>query len=311
MKYKFTKIAGLAGAAILAGTFLTSCSHATPSMGECAIVTGRGFGDKQEIKHVVHPGVKVGKGHKETPWYFPCNDRNYVTGDGGDRGASQPIKLQNGGSTPGTPVYVYSRMPFTLRQDDSSLKAWFSGLCLKYGCASNDPQENSSNSDKEHSSDPGWNNLLSEQVGPALDRAFQNVMNDPQYKGKFGSGIWTQGSWPELDKAVSAALPQAMVETSGLNLQWLCAPTANPEKNCPAPQVHITALQPTDPTIVTQYNQQIAATNAKAVNKARQDAAREAYGPEAGYFLGLQDLVKQCQAAKVTCNIYVGNPPGH
>lgn len=100
-----------------------------------------------------------------------------------------------------------------------------------------------------------------------------------------------------------------MNETSGLNIQWLCAPTANPEKNCAPPQVHITALQPTDPTIVTQYNQQIAAANAKAVNKARQDAAREAYGPDAGYFLGLQDLIKQCQAAKVACNIYVGNPP--
>lgn len=310
MKYKFTKVAGLAGAAVVAGTVLSACSHATPSMGECAIVTGRGFGDKQEIKHVVHPGVKAGKGSNELVWYFPCNDRNYVTGDGGDRQQSQALKLQNGSDgTPGTPVYVYSRMPFTLRQDDASLKIWFSGLCLKYGCASNDPQEDSGNSDKAHSSDPGWNTMLSEQVGPAIDRAFQNVMNDPRYRGKFGPNTWTAGAWPELDAAVSAALPAAMQETSGLAAQWLCAPTADPEKTCKPPTVHITALQPTDNQIEQQYNQQIAAQNAKAVNKARLAAAQEEYGNDAGYFLGLQDLVDKCKAAHIACNIYVGNPP--
>lgn len=303
------KAAGILVGTGLAAASLTACSSATPSIGECAIVTGRGAFNNQTIKKVVHPGVKVHKGSRETVWYFPCNVRNYVTGSGGDRKVSQAVKLQNGtNNEPGASVYVYSRLPFQLRQDDASLKTWFSSLCLKYGCAGNESQKDSANSIKARSSDPGWNNMLEEQVGPALDRAFQDVMEDPQYKGKFGPDTWTLQTWPELDKALTAAFPQALVETSGLNLQWLCAPSTSTQ-TCKPPRIHVTAIQPTSPQIEQQYEQQVAAENAKAVNKARLDAATKLYGPQASYWLGLQDTMRLCQSLGKQCTFYVGNPP--
>jgi cell wall assembly regulator SMI1 len=306
---KSTRAVGVAIGGGLTLASLTACSHASPSIGQCGIVTGRGAFNNQTVKKVVHPGAKVTKGSKEIAWYVPCDVRNYVTGHDGDRERSAVLKLQNGrGAQPGTPVYVYSRAPFQLRQDDTSLKAWFRALCLKYGCASQKAQQNSDNANKTRSSDPGWRNLLAEQFGPALDRAFQNVMEDPQYANKFGPTTWTAQGWPELDKALTAALPNAMRQTSGFNLQWVCAPTAD-DKVCNPPQVHVTAIQPTSKQIEDQYDQQVAAENAQAVNKARLDAATKIYGAQASYWLGLQDTMRLCQSLGKQCTFYVGNPP--
>jgi hypothetical protein len=307
MKTK-TKVAGLTAACVVASPLLTACfSNATPSIGQCAAVTGRGFGDKQDVKRIVDPGEKVGKGDREIAWYFPCNARNYVTGHEGDRNASQGTKLQGDSNSPGTPVYVYSTMPFQLNQNTEVLKEWFAKLCLKYGCAETSPQENSDNADKLKSSDPGWNEMLREQVGPAIDRAFQEVMENPANKGKFGPNTWTLGGWPDLDKAVSAQFPTALQETSGLKINWLCS-TGSDEKTCGVPQIHFTAMAPTSPTIEQQYDQQVAAEQAAAVNAKRLEAARKIYGGEANYWLGLQDTIRLCQQSGKTCTLYVGKP---
>lgn len=303
-----SKLIPLGVGIVVTGATLTACSHATPSLGQCAIVTGRGFGDQQDVKKVVDPGVKVTKGSKEIAWYVPCNVRNYVTGHNGDRERSDAVKTQSGSDGPGTPVYVYSRMTMQLAQDHGTIKTWFKALCLKYGCASQDAQEDSSNAGKDRSSDPGWRNMLAEQVGPAIDRAFQMVMEDPTYKGKFGPNMWTEQGWPELDAAITKAFPAALVATTGFNLQWLCAPSANP-KVCNSPAIHVTAIQPTSPQIEQQYEQQVAAENAKKVNQARLEAGQKIYGPQASYWLGLQDTMRLCQSLGKSCTFYVGNPP--
>jgi hypothetical protein len=305
---KSTRIASAVGGLSLTAATLVACSHATPSLGQCGIVTGRGAGDKQDVKKVVHPGIKVTKGSKEIAWYVPCNVRNYVTGSNGDRGQSEALKTQAGTNGPGTPVHVASRMTFQLRQDDPSLKAWFQALCLKYGCANTEPQETSSNQDLEKSSTPGWRNMLAEQVGPAVDRAFQMVMDEPAYKGKFGPDMWTAQAWPDLDKAMTAAFPAALNATAGFSLQWLCAPTTDDSK-CTTPNIHVTDIAPTDPVIQQQYSQQVAAENAKRVNQVRLDAAKAIYGGDAAYWLGLQDTMRLCQSLGKTCTFYVGNPP--
>jgi hypothetical protein len=304
------KSIAIGAGALLVLPILSACSNATPSLGQCGVVTGRGAFNNQEVKKIVAPGDKVHKGSKEIAWYVPCNVRNYVTGRDGDRGRSEALKTQPGKTGPGTPVYVYSRMPFQLRQDVPSMKTWFKALCLKYGCATQDAQENSDNSGKARSSDPGWNNMLAEQVGPAIDRAFQTVMADPANKDKFGPDIWTGQGWPELDAALTKAFPKALADTSGLPIQWLCAPSAD-EKVCNAPSIHVTAMQPTSPAIEQQYEQQVAAESASRVNQARLDAAKKLYGGQAEFWIGLQDTLRQCQASgKSQCTVYVGNPPG-
>lgn len=308
MKTK-TRIAFASAAIIAAPLTLSACSHATPSIGQCAIVTGRGVGDRQDIKHVVHPGIKVTKGSHERAWYFPCNVRNYVTGKDGDRGVSQAVKTATGkGSAPGMPVYVYSRLTWQLNQDDKALRAWFP-FCLKYGCATNKSQDSSSNAALTRSSDPGWNAMLAENVGPALDLATRMALADPALAAKFGPGLWQdQAAWPELEKAIQSHLAAALAQTSGLSTQWLCAPTTN-DKVCAVPPVHITDIEPTSGQIKTQYEQQVAAENAAAVNEARLSAARKLYGDQAPYWLGLQDSMQKCADQGKTCTFYVGNPP--
>jgi hypothetical protein len=304
---KVAKITGLAGAAIVTSTMLTSCfSHATPSIGQCGIVTGRGFGDNtQGVKRVVPPGAKVSKGSSEQDWYVPCNVRNYVTGDGGDRGSSQAVKTANGkNNEPGMPVFVDSRVTWQLFQTKAALTAFFP-FCLKYGCADTSPQEDSTNSQRSMSSNPGWNNMLRENLAPALDAATRDALATNQW----GPDLWRNNAvWPALAKVITANFNKELAVMTGSQEPYFCAPTAD-NKVCNAPQILITAIRPQSPDIAEQYNQQVAAENATAANVARLAAARKLYGSQAEYFLGLQDTIKECNA-KPGCTIYIGNPPG-
>lgn len=38
-------------------------------------------------------------------------------------------------------------------------------------------------------------------------------------------------------------------------------------------------------------------------------AAQKIYGPDAYWFMGLQDTIDHCKAQGASCSIYVGNPP--
>lgn len=66
---------------------LSGCSTVTPALSECAMTTNGGFGSNgQGITSIVHPGGKVSVGNGDTAWYYPCNDRNFVTAkSSGDR----------------------------------------------------------------------------------------------------------------------------------------------------------------------------------------------------------------------------------
>ena len=114
-------------------------------------------------------------------------------------------------------------------------------------------------------------------------------------------------SFAELDHRTSR-LAAALTQISGLSIQWMCAPTTN-DKVCAVPPVHITDIEPTSPQIKTQYEQQVAAENAAAVNEARLAAARKLYGDQAPYWLGLQDSMQKCADEGKSCTFYVGNPP--
>lgn len=292
---------GLMAASLVGGVLaLTGCTTATPALSECAMTTNGGFGSSgQGITSIVHPGGKVSVGSGETAWYYPCNERNFVTAaKGGDRDNPLAVRTAAGkDGTPGMPVYVWSSVYFTANQDEAVMKQ-FLPFCLKYGCATTDPQTDASISGSVHSSSPGWENMLQENMGPAVDRASQLAAQD------FGPTLWrSQPDWNALGDDIAANLNTQLAKETGTNVPFFCGP-ASTETKCTGMTVVVSDVTPEDPAVVTEYNQQVAAEQSGAANAAREAAAKNLYGPYAQYFLGLFDLAAQCPK----CTIYVGAP---
>ncbi len=294
----------VAGAALAGGALLAGCTTATPSLGQCAMTTNGGFGSNgQGVTSIVHPGGRVSVGNGEQAWYYPCNERNFVTAaHGGDRSAPEYAVRTAAGTdgTPGMPVYVWSSVYFTPNQADAVMPR-FLAFCLKYGCATNDPQDDSSVSGSAHSSTPGWENMLLENMGPAVDRASQLAVQD------YGPTLWRdQADWTKLGDAIAANLNAQLAKETGTAVPYFCGPSST-QTDCTGMSVIVSNVTPADPAVVTLYNQQVAAEQSKVSNAARLAAAQALYGPYAQYFLGLDDLANQCSDSG-KCVLYVGAP---
>jgi len=287
-------------AAVLSSLAIAGCSHATPALSQCAIVTGNGLGEGHNVVNVARPGDVISIGNAQTVWYYPCDARNFVTAtSGGDR--SDPLSVRTGpgtGNTPGMPVQVWTAVYFTPNEEIAAMKA-FLPFCLKYGCAANQDQLDDSSSNEAHYSTPGWEGMLIENMGPAIDRATQAVIS------AYGPTLWTDHSlWASLGDKIAANLNAELAQEDGSSIPFFCG-NASTTATCAPMTVVVSNVTPTDPEIVTEYNEQIEAENAVAANAAQEKAAQELYGPYTQYFLGLDKLAAQCGAK---CVIYVGAP---
>lgn len=310
---KRTKIATAVAGIAVTGLALAACSHVQPSLGQYAIVTGHGALSTQQVQDVVGPGDSINQGGGTTTWYFPSNYRNYVTlPKNGDRDNPQaeitgPGKNDEVGMSDYTWTYVgFQANPAIMSKAHNFANATaFLKFCLKYGCASTDAQNDASNAGQVRSSDPGWENMLNEVMARAIDDATQTAIV------QFGPDLWTnRGEWPRYAKAIETALQAEMSTLTGNNspVPYFCGPGST-ESNCTPLSVTIQNVTPSDPEVVTAYNKEVSAQYQAQAGAARLAAAKEIYGSDANYFLGLQDTISTCQAKGVTCNIYVGNPP--
>jgi hypothetical protein len=297
---KILTLAATAAVAVTAATMVTACSHAQPAISQCAMVTGHGYASgTQNVIAIVHPGQYVNIGNDNTAWYYPCDARNYVTAPaGGDR--KDPMSVRTGpgtDGTPGMPVQVWTSVYWTPTQVDAVMPSFLS-FCLKYGCAESSDQTDASVALNPHSSTPGWNNMLAENMGPAVDRATADVI------GQFGPSLWTDhAAWSRLGTLVAQNLNAELAKETGNSHPFFCGDSSTVH-DCTQMAVVVSNVTPTDPAVQQLYNQQIAAEQALGVNAARLAAAQKLYGPYAQYFLGLEDLAQQCR----TCTIYVGAP---
>lgn len=297
--------AGLAASAAGVTLALTGCTTAVPGIGECAATTNGGFGSSgQGVTSVVHPGDQFQVGNGDTAWYWPCNDRNFVTSatiPGADRKAPEyAVRTAAGDGTPGMPVYVWTTIYFTPTQNDAAMKK-FLAFCFKYTCATQNPQ--SPTDTLAHSSSPGWENMLIENMGPAIDRASQVAVQ------KYGPTLWTdQAAWDQLGNSITADLNAQLDKETQTTTPYFCGPdsTQGPDGVCTQMTVVVSNVTPADQSVVTNYNKQVAAEQATAANAARLKGAQELYGSEAGYWLGVQDAEADCPKA---CTIYLGTPP--
>jgi hypothetical protein len=282
------------------GYGLTACTTAVPALSECAATTNGGFGSSgQGITSVVHPGDQVQVGSGDTAWYWPCNDRNFVTSAaGGDRSTPEyAVRTAPSGSTPGMPVYVWTSVYFTANQADKVMRQ-FLPFCLKYGCATTEPQSNADIASTAHSSSKGWENMLLENMGPAIDRASRIAVQ------QYGPSLWLdQGDWDKLARQIAANLDaQLNVETEGTS-PYFCG-SGSTQAKCTPMTVVVNNVTPADPSVGINYNKEVAAEQAAAANAARVAAAKNLYGPYAYYALMLQDEASNCPK----CTFIVGNP---
>lgn len=292
--------AALAGVLAAGGAGIAACTTAVPALSQCAMTTNGGFGSSgQGITSVTHPGGKVSVGSGETAWYYPCNDRNYVTAkSGGDR--DNPLAVRTGaqGGTPGMPVYVWSSVYFTANQEDAVMKK-FLPFCLKYGCAGTGAQSDDSVSGSAHSSTPGWNNMLAENMAPAVDRASETAV------AQFGPDLWrTQDDWNKLATMIAANLNAQLAVETGSSVPFFCG-DASTGANCLPMTVVVSNVTPEDPAVITAYNQEVQAEQSSAANAARLAQATLLYGSLAHYALMIQDEANMCGAK---CTLYIGAP---
>jgi hypothetical protein len=294
----------IAGAGMLA---LAGCSHIQPSLGQYAIVTGHGSFSSTKVEQVVDPGVNVHLGSGTTTWYVPANVRNYVTGtvrSQSDRTNPQAELTGSSDASPGMQDYTYTYVGWELNPSHSVL-AQFLPFCLKYACATTSPQNDTSNSGLSRSSTAGWNNMLGEIFPHAIDNATQDAIQ------KFGPGLWTdRAEWTAFGDDIAAQLPAEIEKVTGSSTPFFCGPGSTMTKCAPF-TVLVNQVTPVDPGVQQAYNQEVQSAYAAQAGKQRLAAAKEVYGPDANWFLGVTDLINDCQSKSVACNIYVGNAPAH
>lgn len=309
------KVGTLATAALASVGILSACSVAVqPSVGQYAFVSGHGALSSQKLTAVYGPGARASVNGGSTIWYVPSNQRNYITaqpGNAADRHNPQQVSTNSKGTDSKVPVFVYSFVSWQLNpaiQNEhdantvSSIAQRFFKFCQKYGCATQNAQNDNSNSDLSHSSVKGWNNMLAENFPTAIDNATQTAAS------QFGPNLWNdQTQWHQFGLDIQSTLLQEFRTLAGSgSYNYFCGPGST-ETHCTEPLVTVKFIKPSDPGASAAYNQSVNATIQGAAAASRLATAEKLYGPYAHWELAESDLVNQC---KPNCPNWVFTQPG-
>ncbi len=282
----------------------------------CSYVVGDGQeGRDSTIKRVVYPNQNIDHNEDtENVVYVPCQSRNYLVNNGkrlnannvqvGDR-----FTAANGTTQTNTPVGVYYDVFWTLNQEEVAMRRFYD-LCYKYECYSKDASTGAANF-----STPGWNGMLGENFGPAADEAIAFALK------QFDDDIWENKDtvlYEQLGTAASELFSSKVALRTGYNLDLFCGSGnsgwPNPDKpgegefSCTTVRIVVTDVFSTDATANEQAEETRQADQARSANAERLNTAKEIYGDDASYWLGLQDTLKQC-GPTTTCVVTIGEPP--
>lgn len=287
----------------LALPILSACHNVQTFASQCAYVIQNGYFDQRHVKDILLPGQRY-NGNNVTTRYVYCNARNYVVNTrSGDLTDPIQAKTKAGSNGDGTPVDVQLTAYFTVNQNRQAMLD-FLPFCEKYNCFS--PKDTTGNDTQERSSSEGWRNMIDENFPNAIHRAVQHAML------QFPPNIWNDTSqWPKVADAVQADFAEQMGVATQATTPFFCGQGSTPTK-CDPVRFSIERIDPTDSAIRDTYNQQVeqqyqqqlAAQQART-NAALLRAAKAKYGPQADYFLGLQDTIDHCKG-NASCVISVG-----
>ncbi len=279
--------------------------NTSASTASCGFVVGDAT-NKVILKRIVYPGQSVVLGDYETVTYVPCNSRNYIINDGkvtnanGDKVGDRDV-LISATTAPGTPISIAASAFWTLNQSEEALKLFYTA-CLKYNCASSDDIGGESNF-----STPGWNGLLAENFGPALDAAAKQAASEMDDR-----------LWQSYDYALYQQLADRMSEIFadkvrarlGFNVDLFCgsgnSPWADPSKPGEGEFTCLPVRIVVDDVQRGEIDSTESTDGAVAINAQRLENAEAIYGDDAEFWLALQDTIDHCQAANTVCIINLG-----
>ena len=298
------RVVGLVTAAILGVMGLTACTSTQTQTSQCAIVVQNGLQQNHGVKKVVYPNESYTTTGNNDEWYVPCNARNYIitaSQDHGDR--HDPAIAMTGastdGKTPGVQVKVWLTMHWTLNENNSDMIEFWA-FCQKYTCQSSNQNDNSANN-----STRGWNSMLAENTGPAINRAVIDAML------KFGPDIWNQQSqWPAVAQEIEThILAELRSSVRPFANDFFCADgtTTREGKPCTAPTFSIEGIDPVNDNLRNIQNQQSEMDAQAQQNAQRATQAQQLYGAYAGWELAMSDLIDHCKSAGQTCTVVLGN----
>lgn len=277
----------------------------------CAFIVGDGEKKRDAQLHdVILPGQQYDRDEgKEDVSYVPCNSRNYIISDGTVRDANgevvgdrtQPVLATTKG---GTPVEVTVTAYWTLNQSRSALNNFYN-VCFKYHCASK-----SDISGEVNNSTAGWNDMLGENFGPALERAVRAAAAEAE------ESIWDSQN-PEqihvLEDRTSELFGDRIRGTLGYSNDLFCGSGnsgwSDPDKpgkgtfTCSPVRIAV------DQVKLQKTQGDDSSEGALILNQKKFKNAQALYGQYAEYWLGLQDTIEKCQSAGVTCIINLGDAP--
>lgn len=245
---------------MIAGFALSGCSSKAYES-DCVFIVGSGVGDRRVVKEIVHPGEKVSDRGDDESFYVPCNARNFLIRPegGGDRKELAVATTGKGDDATkiGLPVLVKASMYWQLNQNDDVLKSFYP-FCRKYECAGRDE---SGGDNTENNSTPGWNDMLAENHSPAIDQAVSVAAL------QFGPDLWTnRAEWPAFAEEVSRQWMQQIKVSTGSDRDLFCGTWSDPDGDhkgtCTPVRFTVNDVQPADPNVRSQYEQQITAEQA-------------------------------------------------
>jgi hypothetical protein len=281
--------------------------HKATTSAMCAFVIGDGHdGHDSSVHKVYYPDSRISyDGQTEIVRYVPCNSRNYyINPQGQQTAAGNAIGDRHNPTVAytkdGTKVKVWSHALWTLNEDTSVMKNKFWPVCLKYDCATSSSSTGSSNF-----ASAGWNGMLGELWGPSQDRAVEAAIE------QFGDESWShpkESTNAMIGTAASNVFQDKVQQEVGYADQLFCgsgnsqwSDPANPGKGeftCNNVRIIIDSIVPVN----TKLSNQVQSTT---LNKQRLAKAKDLYGAQAAYWLGLQDTIDKC-TDKRTCVFNIG-----
>lgn len=218
----------------------------------------------------------------------------------GDRGT--PI-IAN--TKTGTAITIEGKAFWTLNQSRSALDLFYN-VCFKYRCASEKDISGTANY-----STPGWNGMLAENFGPAMDGAARKAAIE------FDDSIWQKpdpAQYQALADKMSNHFADVVRAYLGYPEDLFCGSGNSTWSNPSRPGENTFNCTPVrfivDKVQRGQVQENESTQSVKAINAQRLENAQAVYGPEAGFWLGLQDTIEKCKAALVNCIVNIGGSGG-
>lgn len=288
----------------------SACSTASTTSAQIAYIVGNGQdGNDAKIHKIVYPGEKVDIGDGEEVLYVPAGSRNFIINPKGKVNAGgapigdrhDPVLAR---TSTGTKIKLWLEIDWTLNQSKPALYKFYD-VCFKYDCFTDSKQSNDVNF-----ASPGWNGWLGEQVSPSIDSTMFAVMTG------FGDEVWqspTDEIYEKIALKASGLFWGKLRARTGYTEDLICGSgnstwldTKHQEFECTQVRFIITGIEPLASELDKTNDQATQADQERALNEKRFNSAEKLYGSQTNHWLGVQDSVRACKEAGVTCVVTIG-----